>query len=155
VLAGLLRWVVNREVEGRVDRTNLILRLWVPLGLLALVGLLGSMARYPKWGLEEVSRMHAMLQTGLATSQTGALPAPLQPRRVGGFLERARGNYELRWEDQNINRFAIPRGASRDAREESALIAYFETGWSLVCIYPDAQAEPACKGFEPGAANAP
>ncbi|HSF81005.1 MAG TPA: hypothetical protein VLA49_07210 [Anaerolineales bacterium] len=155
ILAGLLRWVVNREVEGRIDRTGLVVRAWVPLSLLALVGLIGSTARYPDWGKAEVRRMADMLQAGLQTTQTAALPEPLQSVRVGNFLDQAKGSYTLAWENQEINRFAIPRGSSKRDWEESAVIARFANDWSLVCIYPDAEAEPACKGFEPGAANSP
>ncbi len=155
LVAGLLRWVVNREVEGRIDRTSLAVRAWIPLALLVLAGLVGSTARYPVWGWEEVRHLDAMLQNGLGVSDTSDLPEPLQHTRVGGFLDHAEGNYTLAWEDQEINRFAIPRGTSSRPWEEAAVIARFENGWSLVCIYPDADAKPACKGFEPGAANRP
>lgn len=155
MVAGLLRWVVNREVEGRIDRTGLVVRAWVPLVLLLFAGLLGSTARFPVWGQVEVRHLHAMLQAGLSASESLKLPEPLQHTRVGGFLEHAEGNYTLDWENQDINRFAIPRSSSRRDWEESAVIARFENRWSLVCIYPDTEATPACKGFEHGAANSP
>ena len=31
--------------------------------------------------------------------------------------------------------------------EEAVVIARFESGWRLACLFPDADAEPACKGF--------
>lgn len=146
-LLALHRWATNKEIEARIDQIPAWRRVLAPLALLILAGIVGAFSLYPARARIVISRMKVMLQAGTATSDVSGLPTPLQSDRVGGFLQQAQGSYTLEWDHTDINRFAIPRRMV-ERSEESVVIARFENGWMLVCLFPNANTEPSCKGFD-------
>lgn len=146
--AAMLRWGINRVVEGKRNAATAWKRLSQPLLLIILVGLLGIFSRMPPYARSMVLKTDKMLQTGLRCSQESQLPDPLQQARVGGFLSHATERYYLEWQNRNINRFAIPRPMSDRPWEESVVIARFDNGWNLVCLYAKSDVPPSCKGYE-------
>jgi hypothetical protein len=146
-LLALHRWATNKEIEARIDSIPAQRRVLAPLALLILAGIVGAFSLYPARARIVISRMNTMLQTGITTSDVSGLPTPLQSDRVGGFLQQAQGSYTLEWDNTDINRFAIPRRMV-ERPDESVVIARFENGWMLVCLFPNADAEPSCKGFD-------
>ncbi len=147
-LTALLRWVVNKSVEGRRESIPTWARLRLPILLIILVGALGIFSRLPPYAQIMVTQMDWMLRVGLECTQESQLPEPLQQDRVGGFLSHASDHYRLEWQNRNINRFAIPRPMSNRPWEESVVIARFDNGWNLVCLYAKSDAQPACKGYQ-------
>lgn len=147
-LLAIHRWAVNREVEAQIDAISAQKRVLVPLVLLILTGIVGGFSLYPAQARIVLPRMNAMLRAGITTADAFGLPSPLQSERVGGFLEKAQGSYTLEWDNTDINRFAIPRRMADRPGEESVVIARFENGWVIVCLFPTADAEPSCKGFD-------
>jgi hypothetical protein len=147
-LLALHRWATNKEIEAQVDQIPAQRRVLVPLALLILAGSIGAFFLYPARARTVISRTNAMLQAGITTSDASGLPSPLQSDRVGGFLEKAQGSYTLEWDNADINRFAIPHRMADRPGEESVVIARFENGWMLVCLFPTAEAEPSCKEFD-------
>ena len=150
LIAAVQRWVVNKLVEAHLESEPVWKYLPLPILLLILVGAVGAFSLMPPYARIMVSRTESMIQNGLSAAQESQLPDSLQKERVGDFLSNATNRYSLEWQNQDINRFAIPRPASNRPWEESAIIARFNNGWTLVCIFAKSDAEPACKGFSDG-----
>jgi hypothetical protein len=95
-----------------------------------------------------MARTHALLQSGLHASDASDLPEALQSERVHRFTEHASPNYGLYWEKENLTRFAIPRPNEIPEYKMSVVVARFDNGWVLACLYPLVDAEPRCKSYE-------
>jgi MFS family permease len=147
-LTGVFRWTVNKTIEARVDKEPVWYVVRWPVLLLVLVVAIGTFALLPPHARIMLTRTDEMLKKGLELPTQNQLPEPLQNERVGGFIEHAGDKYTLEWENTDINRFAIPRPLTEQPWEESVVIAYFNSGWKLVCLYADSDASPACRGFE-------
>ncbi len=147
-MTAIFRWIVNKLVVKHLENTPIWTRLPIPILLMVLVGAVGAFSRMPPYARIMVTHMNEMLQTGLSSPSETQLPRPLQHPRVGGFLSHATNHYSLEWQNININRFAIPRPMSSRPWEESVVIARFDNGWNLVCLYPESGAEPACKAYQ-------
>ena len=146
-LLGLVRWIAARQDEARQTRVPTWRRLPGPLALCLVAGACGALALYHEDTRVTLARLDGSLAQAQTAEDAGALPAFLQAEDVGGFLEHARGSYTLQHESNNIDRFRIPRpGLNFDNHQ--AIIARFDAGWSLVCIYPTPDMDPLCKGFD-------
>lgn len=147
-LTGVFRWTVNKTIESRVEKEPAWYGIRWPVLLLVLVVAIGTFALLPSHARIMLARTDALLAKGLELSTMDQLPEPLQNERVGGYIEHASAKYTLEWENKDINRFAIPRPLTDRPWEESVVIAYFDSGWKLVCLYADSNASPACRGFD-------
>lgn len=145
-LVAVLRWAANREMDLFVTHASFWQRLKLPVLLLIVVAWLGSFALYLPESRTVIVKMNDLIQTGRQTTDPARLPPVLRGEDVRGFPSRAVGAYTLEWRNTDLNRYGIPRLPGKPG-EESAVIARFENGWTLVCIFPDAQVEPGCKGF--------
>ncbi|MGW8251935.1 MAG: hypothetical protein ACWGO1_14940 [Anaerolineales bacterium] len=146
-VTGVFRWAINKVIEARIDSDSTWRTVRRPLLLVVLVAAIGTFALLPPHARIMLARTDAMLEKGLQSTSTDQLPEALQHERVGGFMQHASLEYTLQWQNKNINRFAIPRPLTDRPWEESAIIAHFDSGWRLVCIYADSEAQPACRGF--------
>ena len=146
-LMALVRWIAGKQDEARQSRLPVWRRLPGPLALCLVAGACGLFAFYREETRLTLVRFDRSLAQAQAATATGDLPAFLQTEDVGGFLEHARGHYTFQHETDNIDRFRIPRpGLNFD--NQQAFIARFDSGWSLVCIYPTPETDPLCKGFD-------
>ena len=145
-LLGLVRWCAGKQDEARQLRLPAWRRLLGPLALFLVAGACGAFALYHADTRVALARLDGSLAQAQAAADRSALPAFLQGEDVGGFLEHARGRYTLQHEGNNLDRFRIPR-PSLNFDDQQAIIARFEAGWSLVCVYPTPDTDPLCKGF--------
>jgi hypothetical protein len=145
----VLRWAASQQEEARIEGGGLWKRLRLPIALLILVGAIGATSLYPPQGRAVISRMNALVQAGQQAPNMSSLPNALQPGDVNRFVERATASYTLEWQDTNLNRYAIPRPMS-DPQKQSVVIARFENGWTVACLFANVDAEPECRDFEVG-----
>jgi hypothetical protein len=146
-LTALMRWIAGRQDEARQLRLPAWRRIPGPLVLCLLAGACGLFTLYHADTRAALASFNRTLTQAQAAGTGGTLPAYLQTSDVGGFLEHARGAYTIVHEADNIDRFRIPRpGLNFD--DQQAFIARFDSGWSLVCIYPTPNTDPLCKGFD-------
>lgn len=141
-LVGVLRWAANREMDWFIARESFWQRLKAPIILSVVIAWLGSFTLYAPESRAVIVKMNDLIQA----ADPARLPPVLQSEDVTDFGVRAVGHYTLEWKNTDLNRYAIPRYSGKPG-EEAAVIARFENGWTLVCIFPDTQVEPACKGF--------
>lgn len=146
-MTAILRWAANQQEQARADAAPMWKRLALPVALTAVVGAAGATLLYPHEARTVILRMNALIQAGLQAADASTLPGALQPDDVVGFIERAKGPYTLEWKRTDLNRYAIPIPVTRLYRQESGVIARFESGWVLVCIFVPDNDEPECKGF--------
>jgi hypothetical protein len=149
VVIGAFRWLLNKLVEMKHDREPWPKPALLALLSLALLGGLGWLWAYPPQGRQVLTRMHAMLQAAQQAGPGGSYPAELTQVSTERFSSFGSGAaYQLDYETQNIDRFGIPR-VGAGSWQESAVIAYFSSGWQVVCIYPAPDKAPECKDFVP------
>lgn len=149
----LFRWLVNREeMAYRETMTwkppSRLSRLGPPVLVLLLAGAAGLTSMYNDLGRAVVPRMDALIREGQQSTNTEALPAPLQDERITAFDEHAHQPYTLQWVKDDENRFSIPR-PNVSQFDQSTVIARFADGYLLACVYPTPTMEPRCKDFPP------
>jgi hypothetical protein len=139
------RWVVNRLEEYRHDREPVWKQAIFPIILIFLAMGAGYLSLYPADGRQMVSRTQAMIKDGLA----GSLAASLQPPDVLNFASKASASYTLQLDKADITRYAIPQ-TSGPEREKGVVVARFDTGWTLACLFDRVDAKPECRGYSLG-----
>ena len=147
-LLGIHRLAVNRVVEAHIESSPWWVAGQWPIPLMFIVAIIGTTSLLPNYARIMLTRTNSLISAGLKASDAAALPPLLQGERVGLFLTNAQSPFTLQWEKKQINRFAIPRPMTDRPHEESAVIARFKNGWTLVCLYGNSDVEPVCKGFE-------
>ena len=143
VPVGIFRWVVSKEESAKRDGAPAWKRIPLPVLLVLVVGALGALLFFPERGRIVLPRMNAIVQAGLNAADRSALPAQFQAIDVPGYPEQAKGSYTLDWQGERMGRFGIPRPTANE-REQSAVIARFDGGWSFVCLFITPDAEPRC-----------
>ncbi len=143
---GVVRWLVNREMDARRDGMRPGRRALGPLAALVAAGLVGALVLYHEETRVELAAMHSLMQAGLHASSPTELPPALQAEDVGDFLRSAKGSYTLEWTRENLNRFRIPR-PGRNFDSHAAVLARFADGWQLACLFVAPDEPPTCKGL--------
>jgi hypothetical protein len=144
----IFRWALDRHQVAMHDQGSLLLRVGIPVVLIALVAGLAWTQQYPPYARNVLHRMDSLVQKGLAAQRAENLPPEFVDVKVGDFIANAQGTYTLQWEHDSNNRFRIARPANTEGRESLA-IARFENGWILVCLYPRPEWNPRCRGLWP------
>ncbi len=89
----------------------------------------------------------SLIQTGLQAASVDALPEALRGPQMTDFLGQASPNYELEWQNKNLILYGIPRPAMPEF-DMAVVITHFDNGWVLVCLYPNTELDPRCRGFD-------
>jgi hypothetical protein len=155
----VFRWIVSREENAYREKLAgftlpILHRVGIPLALLILSAWVGTASLLNDTAQAVLPRMQALIQQGqqAAASTTdssganAALPAPLQPDNVTQFIQRGQGSYALQWDRDENNRYAIPRPPGPD---QSTVIAHFDGGYLLVCVFSGPDFPPECRDFTP------
>jgi len=133
-----LRLATNRLVATRGRHVPVGKRLRGPILLLAIVAILSVFSLYTTKARTLLVRMNEMLQASLVA---GSPPEGLRLVENGDFpIGEA---YTLEWTETDLDRFIELRPATNYS-EHSAVIARFDNGHTLVCLYPNARAVPNC-----------
>jgi hypothetical protein len=147
-LIALLRWAASQQEEARAGAVFILKRLPLPIGLLVLVGGIGYTSLYAPPVRVAIQRMDALIQAGRQAPLPSALPKALRPDGdVEGFLDRAQGRYTLEPSRDALTHYGIPHPVTQRSGEEIAVVARFESGWRLVCIFAPDNDEPGCRGI--------
>lgn len=141
-----VRIAVNRLTDTRSEKPLAPERLWLPVVLVIAAGALGYAMVFKPPARTVILRTQDLLQQGLRANNPADLPTPLRGSGTKNFTINASPAYTLSWENQNLTRFAIPRPAGPDYLI-SVVVARFDNGWNVVCLYPNVEAEPRCKSF--------
>jgi hypothetical protein len=140
-LIGGLRWVVSREEEAKRDGQPRLRRAIAPLILLLVIGLASLTALYGNDARVLIVKTNQLLQ---GVQATGSVPEPLS---YTALATRGQGPYELSWERERIERFRIPRPAG-NLGQHSVVVARFNNGYNLVCLYVNLTEPPLCQDVE-------
>jgi hypothetical protein len=143
----LFRWILNDQQ----DQLDIPFLSWARLRGLALLLVLatgvGAFSLTKPAARQVLPQAHQLIQQGLGAAGPADLPPSLQPPDVVDFLGWAVRSYTLEWTQKDINRFSIARPASALGKE-SVIIARFNNGKLLACMYWDANTAPECRGFD-------
>lgn len=146
-LTALIRVAVNRWADYRRNSIFQPRRwVWTFLLLAAAFGA-GNLFRLSPEAQIMLRREQTLIQAGLQSSSADALPQSLRGPEMADFLGHASPNYELEWQNKNLSLYGIPRPAMPEY-EMGVVIAHFDNGWVLVCLYPNTELDPRCRGFD-------
>jgi len=145
-VTGIFRWVVNKEEETRSEPPFSLERIRLPVLAVMVAGVVGAFWLYPARARIMIPRMHAMLQSAAGAPEAASLPKSLQPTDVDEFSTRGHGFYELLWDRDESNKFAIPRFANTPAGQ-GVVIAHFDNGYLVACLWSDFESEPECRDY--------
>jgi hypothetical protein len=146
-LVWILRWAANKQEDSYLAGYLSWSRVLAPLILVMVTGGLAATMLYPPEARPVLARMNAMVQAGLAASDPQALPRPLQSESMDGFLDHATGAYTLEWTRQ-LDRYGMIVYPTASPRDQSVVIAHFENGWTLACLFAASEVEPVCKHLQ-------
>jgi hypothetical protein len=142
-----LRWATNKQEDSYLAGYFIWSRVLAPLILVMVTGGLAATALYPPEARPVLVRMNAMVRAGLAASDPQALPRPLQSESLDGFLDHATDAYTLEWTRQ-LDRYGMIVYPTASSRDQSVVIARFENGWALACLFAAFEVEPVCKPLQ-------
>ncbi len=145
IVIGAFRWVANKLSEQHIDQEPWLHRSVRIIILVGLTGWLGLQWTLPPEARGLLVRMNGMVQTALASPASP--PDDLQSIDNGRLSRLAGTPYSLQYDKNDLNRFNIPR-ISAGSWEESAVIARFENGAGLVCIFPTPSMPAECRLFD-------
>ncbi len=144
------RWAISREEnvfrEKRAGFNMPVLqRILLPLALILFMVWVGTASLLNNTAKTALPRMHTLIQQGqAAVSASAQIPAPLQAKNVTMFTQRGQGSYTLQWDRDDTNRYAIPRPPGSNP---STVIAHFDNGYLLVCVFAGEDNPPECRDF--------
>jgi hypothetical protein len=138
----LLRWAVDRQVEQHVRAEPPAARWRVPLALVLVMAFVAAFDLYDTSAQNQLRHMHGTLELGLAAGAAD-LPAPLRGPLVRDFPGGRDLDYTLEWTRQDLERFIQLRPAA-NYDQHAAVIARFDGGYRLVCLYPTPRSGPNC-----------
>lgn len=138
-----LRWAINMQADWQAGSATRREKLRTPLILLALIAVLGILSLYPARARSVLRSADQTITAGLAMQRADELPYELAHLRSGDFLRDAGRRFDLEWTQINLDRFIELRPAN-NYEEHSAVIAHFDNGNTLVCLYPTATGRPNC-----------
>lgn len=143
----LARTTINKLTDSRLEKQPLAARWWLPLLVVAAAGAIGWSLVYSPSARTVLTRNHQMLQQGLTAGSMAQMPAPLLGPEMEDFASHASQKFTLAWDDKRLNAYAIPRPTGPEYLM-SVVIARFDNGWNVVCLYPTAESQPRCRSFD-------
>jgi hypothetical protein len=141
----VFRWIVDREMNIRFDLKP-VRRLILPLAALLVAAMAASFSLYSPLARTVTTRMNDLILEGRQANGVGGLPASLRSKNVTGFMAKAQASYELEWMEDAENQYRISRPLT-DPYQPTTVVARFDNGYLLACVFPNADAPPACRDF--------
>jgi hypothetical protein len=126
-----------RQIEGALAPG----RIWLPVLTIVLMVFLGSFSIHSEDVQKSFVSMNRMILNGLKAPSEYQLPEPLLD--VNGFMQNAQGKYTLEW-DENADSFFGPRPATNRGASDYLIVARFENGFVMACVYAPNVKTPNC-----------
>jgi hypothetical protein len=142
-----LRWLINKQVEYRVDRVSLLRRLIAPVLLVCIIGGLSAAVQYPPEGQQRIKEMNALIQAGLQAGDAASVP-PAFAKFGETFKQRATPNYTLQWVKSDLVDWRIGQPAGYQDWQLSIAVARFDNGWMMACIFSPDEAPANCRAYD-------
>jgi hypothetical protein len=146
-ILGLFCWMVHGQQEAQIESTPLYRRVLAPAGLFILVAAVGALSLHDSDARQQIAQMNALVRSGLQARSPAALPPALSAAEIGGFAEHASPSYTLEWTQREMNRYRIPRPLT-NYDQHAIVVARFDNGWVLACLFVAPAHEPICQGYE-------
>jgi hypothetical protein len=145
---GLLRWIVNKQVEHRLDHIPLVRRSLLPTAAIVILGVIGATALYPAEGQQHIKEMNSFVQAGLRATNATDWP-PAFAHYTEAFQQHATPRYTLQWiRGDGLLRWRIGQPAGFQPWQYSIVAARFDTGWTLACLFMPDDSAPHCQAYD-------
>ncbi len=145
-IAMLVRFAIDIQLELSQEHFWAWKRVRAPLAILVLTAIVGSFATLPNHIIHDLIDMNNLIQSGLTTSNSADLPNDLRSiDSSSSFLNYANADYSL---DQNAtNRLIEDLTNAQTQSGDEALIAHFNGGGVLACVYRLPEIRLVCRNF--------
>lgn len=143
----VLRWMVNKQVEYRLDHARLLRRLVAPAIIIIIIGGLSATVLYPPEGQQRIKEMNALVQAGLQAADADSVP-PAFAKFGDTFKQRATPDYTLQWTKSDLIEWRIGQPAEYQEWQLSVAAARFANGWIVACLFSPSAAPPNCKAYD-------
>lgn len=141
----LFRLAIDNQVESTHKPVWAWTRLRVPLLLVVILGVIGGFSIFPTHVQRALTDMHALIQSGLSTSNGVNLPSALaEEQGVAGFLYYATSDYLL---EPSQDRSLRDELSTPDEDYTLVIIARFKNDWILACAYDENGDRSRCKSY--------
>jgi len=145
---GLLRWIVNKQVEQRRDHVSLLRRSLLPGAAILIMGTIGATAFYPAEGQQRIKEMNALVQASLRATNAADWPSALA-NYTDAFQQHATPHYTLQWiRGDGLLRWRIGQPAGFQPWQYSIVAARFDNGWTLACLFIPDNSTPHCQAYD-------
>ncbi|HTP00240.1 MAG TPA: hypothetical protein VMJ64_02620 [Anaerolineales bacterium] len=143
----ILRWTIDVQAELFDRPVYSWQRLRIPVGITVAATALGLLSLYPSSTLDAMANTASLINRGRAAARSENLPAPLREENgVHDFLKYAGPDFTVELGETTPFADKIPPLLQPYA---IVIIARFQGGWTVTCLYIDPSDEPLCKSSSP------
>jgi hypothetical protein len=142
-----LRWIINKQVEYHSDRVSWLRRLVIPILVVGVVVGLSAAVVYPPEGQLRIKEMNALIQAGLQAGDAASVP-PAFAKFGETFKQHATPNYSLQWITSDLIEWRTGLPAGYQEWQLSIVVARFEDGWLVACIFSPDEAPAHCRAYD-------
>ncbi len=149
----IFRWITDREEDAYRETIHWkpparLPRIALPALYVLAAAILGLSAMYNDLARAVTPRMMQLIEAAQMAQSAEQLPEALRVERVRYAFENVGAAFTLQWDKDDRNQFAIAR-PNTSPFDQSTVIARFENGYILACMYPSKTHEPRCVDFPP------
>jgi hypothetical protein len=145
---GLMRWIVNQQIEQRRDHASLLRRSLLPMAAIVILGVIGATTFYPAEGQQRIKEMNGLVQAGLRATAAADWP-PALAKYAEVFQQQATPHYTLQWiRGDGLQRWRIGQPVEFPSWQYSIVAARFDSGWTLACLFMPDNSTPRCQAYD-------
>lgn len=133
-----------KQLSSNTSGFQLVLRIVLPLLTTGIVAGEGVMALYPPETRDAFFLTQKLVDGGLQAPNASQLPQPLQD--VLGFIPNATGRYTLEL-SYDLARFQGPQLMINKTTANFLIVARFQNGFTLACVFAPRVTSPPCANF--------
>jgi hypothetical protein len=145
---GLLRWIVNKQVDLHREHAPLLRRIVLPGAAILIAAVIGATSFYPAEGQQRIKEMNDLMQAGLHAADAASLP-PALASYAESFKQQATPYYTLQWiKGDGMLRWRIGHPGGFQDWQFSIAAARFDNGWTLACLFIPDNSTPHCQAYD-------
>lgn len=144
----LIRGAIDEQADHRSKPILSKERLRLASASIIVIGVIGFLSCYPDHVLNDLHRMNRLISKGFQAQKSTELPGELKQERVLDFINNAKGNFTIEWNQAAIAEFTGDpywKNLTDEMDNPAAITARFENGYKITCLYSGTEPIPGCQ----------